>query len=62
MTRLSRNYMKSSFFHVMVQGINKEDIFYCDKDKIQYLKFITKIKEEINVGRETIRTIINNCK
>lgn len=49
MTRLPRNYIKSSFFHVMVQGINKENIFNYDKDKKKYLELITKTGQQINV-------------
>ena len=41
MARTSRNHMKnSSFFHIMVQGINQEYIFNPSKDKNEYLKLI----------------------
>lgn len=41
MARTSRNYMKnSSFFHIMVQGINQEYIFNTSKDKNEYIKLI----------------------
>ena len=39
-----RNYINMSFYHIMVQGINKEYIFNKDEDKRQYLKFINKVK------------------
>ena len=33
MSRVNRKYYISSFLHIMVQGINKEDIFYNVSDR-----------------------------
>ena len=49
MARGPRNFINMSFFHIMVQGINKEYIFNRDEDKIQYLEFINKVKGEIDI-------------
>lgn len=50
MSRTARNNMKnSSFFHIMVQGINKECIFYNNENKVKYLKLIQKNKESIEI-------------
>ena len=50
MSRTSRNSMKnSSFFHIMVQGINKEYIFNNAKDKEKYLKLIYENNENIRI-------------
>lgn len=49
MPRNSRNYINTTFFHIMVQGLNKEFIFNKDEDKEQYLKFVNKIKKEVNI-------------
>lgn len=49
MPRNSRNYINTTFFHIMVQGLNKEFIFNKDEDKKQYLKFVNKIKKEVNI-------------
>lgn len=49
MPRNSRNYIEATFFHIMVQGLNKEFIFNKDEDKKQYLKFVNKIKKEVNI-------------
>lgn len=49
MARKSRNYIKSSFFHVMVQGINKEYIFNTDIDKKEYLKIMKNTETQYDV-------------
>ncbi len=49
MPRKSRNYVKASFFHIMVQGINKEYIFSEDEDKKKYLELIKQIREYPNI-------------
>lgn len=40
MARISRMCYESSFFHIMVQGINKEYIFQKDEYKEKYLEFL----------------------
>lgn len=42
MSRTARKNDKSGFFHIMVQGINKEKIFKKEKDKKQFLFFMKK--------------------
>ena len=49
MARGPRNYTNMLFYHIMVQGINKEYIFNKAEDKRQYLKFINKVKDEIDI-------------
>ena len=50
MARTSRNNMKSSsFFHIMVQGINKEKIFNTKENKKQYEKLIFKFNLEVDI-------------
>lgn len=55
MARISRNYIKSSFFHIMVQGLNKEYIYKFDNDKEEYLKIMKYIKEQCDIN------IISHC-
>ena len=38
MPRIPKEYINTSFFHIMVQGINKEYVFNNNKDKEKYLK------------------------
>ena len=40
MSRTPRNSIKTSFFHVMVQGINKSYIFNKESDIIYYIKIM----------------------
>ena len=50
MSRTSRNNMKnSSFFHIMVQGINKEYIFNTPRNKEEYLKLLYSNNKEIQI-------------
>ena len=48
MPRIPKEYINTSFFHIMVQGINKEYVFNNNKDKEKYLKIMKDTKEEIN--------------
>lgn len=50
MARLSRNSIKSNFFHVMVQGINKEYIFEDDILKKVYLKYLFEEAGTLNIN------------
>lgn len=49
MPRVNRKYYISSFLHIMVQGINKEDIFKNDFYKNLYLKLINQNIDEYNL-------------
>ena len=47
--RLPRRIDKASFFHVIVQGINKENIFLEERNKNQYLKLMNKLCKKYNI-------------
>lgn len=49
MPRLNRKYYISSFLHVMVQGINKEDIFKTDFYKNFYIKLIKSYQQNFDI-------------
>ena len=55
MPRLARKDLNTPFLHVMVQGVNKEYIFYKNEYIEKYLGFINKYKENYNF------TIIAYC-
>lgn len=47
MPRLARNIIEGKqFIHVMVQGINKEKIFYTEREKLEYIKLLNRYKDE----------------
>lgn len=46
MPRIARKDMNTSFFHVIVQGVNREFIFTKDKYKEKYLKLLKETKEQ----------------
>ncbi len=49
MARIRKENMNTSFFHTMVQGINKEYIFESIKDRNQYLKIMKETREKIDI-------------
>lgn len=50
MAKRLKNYVGASFFHIMIQGLNKEYIFNNDIDKRKYLYILKNIKKEVNVN------------
>ena len=46
MPRIARKDYDTSFFHVMIQGINKEFIFNDDKNKEKYIELMCKYLEK----------------
>ena len=55
MPRISRNSLNSNFFHVTVQGINKEHIFYNNSYKDFYIYKMLSNLNRFNV------TLISYC-
>ena len=49
MPRIARKNMETSFFHIMVQGINKSYIFKNKNDKNKYISNINKYQLQNNV-------------
>ena len=49
MPRRARKYNETNFFHIIVQGINKEYIFNNERYIRQYLKFLFKYRENTNI-------------
>lgn len=49
MARISRQNLKSLYFHVMVQGINKEYIFSTEEMKEKYKKLLKENTQKSNV-------------
>ncbi len=48
-SRVARKINRASFFHVIVQGINKENIFKEERNKNQYLKLMKKLCKKYNI-------------
>ena len=46
MSRIPRNYIKTSFFHVITQGINKSYIFKRAEDIKYYIKIMYQLTKE----------------
>ena len=49
MPRLPRIYIQTKFFHIMVQGINKDFIFDEEQDIKYYIKLIYELKDDYNI-------------
>jgi REP element-mobilizing transposase RayT len=45
MPRQGRERSKSGVYHVMVRGINRQDIFFDDEDRQQYMKILHRVKK-----------------
>ena len=50
MPRFPRNYIKTSFYHVMTQGINKDFIFDHPSDIKYYISLMYKLKQEHDIN------------
>lgn len=48
MTRERRRISNSKIYHVIVKGIDSQDIFYDDQDRNYFLNQVLKLKEEFN--------------
>ena len=59
MPRINRKYYTSSFLHVMVQGINKEEIFKKDFYKNFYIKLIQLYQKDFDIY-VLAYTVMNN--
>jgi len=46
MPRTARKKSKTSIYHVMARGINRQDIFHDDEDRHKYLETLKRIGEE----------------
>lgn len=46
MPRTARKKSESGIYHVIVRGINRQDIFHDDEDRIRYLDTLKRITEE----------------
>ena len=49
MPRFPRSYIKTSYFHVITQGINKSFIFEYPEDIKMYIKIMYNLKKEHNL-------------
>lgn len=49
MPRIARKYLETSFFHVIVQGVNKDFIFYKNEYIEDYISLIKKYKDEFDI-------------
>ena len=54
MPRLPRNNIKTSYFHVMVQGIDKEYIFNRKIDIKYYISILYELKDELNINGKKV--------
>ena len=48
MTRKIREYSKTNIYHVIIKGIDSQDIFYDDRDKQVFLEKLIETKRNID--------------
>jgi len=46
--RIARDYNKLKVYHTIIRGIDKQDIFYSEKDRIKFIEIIKDTKEKYN--------------
>ena len=49
MPRIARKDLETGFFHIMVQGINREDIFYKKEYKETYIELINFYRKKLDI-------------
>ena len=50
MPRQARCFSESEYYHVMIRGINKQDIFYDDEDRERFSETMQRFSVETVVG------------
>ena len=61
MLRIPRNYIRTSFYHIMCQGIKKESIFNNETKKNKYLELIKRYKDEFAIDIVTYCIMPNHA-
>jgi transposase len=46
MPRIRRKISSTKVYHVILRGIDKQDIFFCDKDYYKFLEILKETKEK----------------
>lgn len=46
--RIARDYNKLKVYHTIIRGIDKQDIFYSEKDRVKFIEIIKVSKEKYN--------------
>ena len=49
MPRQGRIKTKTGLYHIIIRGINKQDIFYDDQDRKKFLKELVRVKEKYKI-------------
>ena len=49
MTRTSRRKSNSGYYHIILRGVNRQDIFFDDKDREKLLGILQRFQEETDV-------------
>lgn len=49
MARKPRIYTEKGIYHVILRGNNKQDLFYCDQDRVFLLQRLKKYSTELNI-------------
>lgn len=60
MPRIPRKYVRTSFYHIMCQGIKKENIFNTNEKMNKYLELIKKYKDEFAINLVTYCVMPNH--
>ena len=48
MPRKCRNYAMSKIYHIIIKGIDEQNIFYDDRDRRIFLEYLSITKKDYN--------------
>ncbi|MCQ2575701.1 MAG: transposase [Treponema sp.] len=57
--RKRRQYSPTGSYHIVIRGVNKQNIFFDDDDRNHFLKLIAKYKEKYNIKLQ-VYTLMDN--
>lgn len=49
MTRIARQKSTTGYYHIMLRGVNRQDIFFDDEDRQRFVDTLKRFQEELNI-------------
>lgn len=49
MARSARKKSTTGYYHIMIRGVNRQDIFFDDNDRLRFIDTIKRFQEELNI-------------
>ena len=49
MSRYARKKSNTGYYHIIIRGVNRQDIFFDDDDRQRFIDTIKRFQEELNI-------------